>query len=106
MTDHVLKIVEEIGRDIVALAQFVIDNDSVGVNKKAGKNTLRDSLLIRDVDAACECPERVGAVARHSDRQRNAFCHSQRRQTRRNRRPPHIGNSGTGDRKQLRKRLG
>ena len=51
MTDHVLKIVEEIGRDIVALAQFVIDNDSVGVNKKAGKNTLRDSLLIRDVDS-------------------------------------------------------
>ena len=51
MTDHVLKIVEEIGRDIVALAQFVIDNDSIGVNKKAGKNTLRDSLLIRDVDS-------------------------------------------------------
>lgn len=51
MTDHVLKVVEEIGRDIVALAQFVIDNDSIGVNKKSGKNTLKDSLLMRDVDS-------------------------------------------------------
>lgn len=51
MTDHVLKVVEEIGRDIVALAQFVIDNDSIGMNKKSGKNTLKDSLLIQDVDS-------------------------------------------------------
>lgn len=51
MNDHVLKVVEEISRDIVALAQFVIDNDSIGANKKAGRNTLKDSLLIRDVDS-------------------------------------------------------
>lgn len=51
MTNQVLKIVEEIGRDIVALAQFVIDNDSIGMNKKTGRNTLKDSLLIRDVDS-------------------------------------------------------
>lgn len=51
MTDHVLKVVEEIGRDIVALAQFVIDNDSIGMNKKSRKNTLKDSLLMRDVDS-------------------------------------------------------
>ncbi len=51
MTDHVLKVVEEIGRDIVALAQFVIDNDSIGMNKKFRKNTLKDSLLLRDVDS-------------------------------------------------------
>lgn len=51
MTDHVLKVVEEIGRDIVALAQFVIDNDSIGMNKKFRKNTLKDSLLMRDVDS-------------------------------------------------------
>ncbi len=51
MTDHMLKVVEEISRDIVALAQFVIDNDSIGMNKKTGKNTLKDSLLIRDVDS-------------------------------------------------------
>lgn len=51
MTNNMLKVAEEISRDIVALAQFVIDNDSVGMNKKAQKNTLRDSLLVRDVDS-------------------------------------------------------
>lgn len=50
MNTHVLKVVEEISRDIVALAQFVLDNDSVGVNKKTGKNTLKDSLLIKNVE--------------------------------------------------------
>ena len=51
MNNHVLKVVEEISRDIVALAQFVLDNDSIGMNSKTGKNTLKDSLLIKDVDS-------------------------------------------------------
>lgn len=51
MTDHVLKVVEEISRDIVALAQFILDNDSTGVNNKTGKNTLKDSVMIKDADS-------------------------------------------------------
>ncbi|MDR1091325.1 MAG: hypothetical protein LBL79_09640 [Prevotella sp.] len=51
MNNHVLKVVEEISRDIVALAQFVLDNDSIGVNRKTGRNTLKDSIMIKDADS-------------------------------------------------------
>jgi hypothetical protein len=51
MNSHVLKVVEEISRGIVALAQFVIDNDTVGVNRKTGRNTLKDSTLIKNADS-------------------------------------------------------
>ncbi|GAB6007505.1 hypothetical protein [Dysgonomonas reticulitermitis] len=33
----------------MALAQFVLDNDSAGVNSKTGRNTLKDSALVKDV---------------------------------------------------------
>lgn len=49
MNDHVLKVVEEISRDMMALAQFVLDNNSAGVNSKTGRNTLKDSVLVKDV---------------------------------------------------------
>jgi len=50
MNTNLLRVVEEIRLDILALSQFVLDNDSVGVNKKTGRNTLKDSLLLKDMD--------------------------------------------------------
>jgi len=48
----VRKAIEKIADDLLALAAAVLEDDRVGVNKKIGKNTLRDSTLKGDLAAS------------------------------------------------------
>lgn len=46
--------IQRIAADLVALAQTVLEDDSVGVNIKVGRNTLKDSALHDDIARAVE----------------------------------------------------
>ncbi len=48
--------------DLLALAQLVLEDDSVSVNTKVGKNTLKDSALRRDLSAEMEGQGRNSTV--------------------------------------------
>lgn len=52
MNTETLRLIEEIKNDIVRLAQMVMADDSIGTNKKTGTNTLKDSLLSKEVQAS------------------------------------------------------
>lgn len=45
MNTEITKVIEEISREIVLLAQQIMDDDSIAANRKTDKNTLKDSLL-------------------------------------------------------------
>jgi hypothetical protein len=48
----VLAVIEAIADDLLTLAGEVLENDAVGTNDKIGRNTLRDSALKGDLEAA------------------------------------------------------
>lgn len=48
MTPDVEKAIQVIGKEIVKLAQFIMDSD-VGINEKVNKNTLQKSALKSDI---------------------------------------------------------
>lgn len=49
MTDGIAKVVQAIADDVLRLSQTILANNSIGVNSKTGKNTLKNSTLSRDV---------------------------------------------------------
>lgn len=52
--EGVQKAINKIANDLLALARDVLDDDEVGTNTKIGKNTLRDSVLRGDLEAAID----------------------------------------------------
>jgi hypothetical protein len=48
MAPDVKKAIEVIGKEIVKLAQYIMDSD-IGINEKVSKNTLKDSKLKSDI---------------------------------------------------------
>jgi hypothetical protein len=54
MNTTLLKVAEEISREIVALAQSVMENNDIGTNAKVNKNTLRSSALKDNIRASVE----------------------------------------------------
>lgn len=50
MNKETLKVIETIGNDILMLATIIMENDSISVNDKVGKNTLKNSALKSDVE--------------------------------------------------------
>lgn len=45
MNEATIKIVEALASEILTLAQLIMEDGSIGTNPKAGRNTLRDSVL-------------------------------------------------------------
>ena len=45
------KIVEVISGDVIALAQSVLEDERYGVNTKVGRNTLKGSNLLKDLES-------------------------------------------------------
>lgn len=52
MNTATIQVVEQICRDIVSMAQAIMDNDTIGSNRKTGQNSLRDSALRNNVKAS------------------------------------------------------
>lgn len=50
MNKETLKIVEAIGNDILTLATIIMEDDSISINDKVGKNTLKNSALKSDME--------------------------------------------------------
>lgn len=50
MNKETLKIVEAIGNDILTLATIIMEDDSISVNDKVGKNTLKNSALKSNIE--------------------------------------------------------
>lgn len=54
MTGAVRQVTQKIARDMIALAQAILEDDSISVNRKVNINTLKDSALRRDLEAIVE----------------------------------------------------
>ena len=50
MTAEIAKVIAHIARDLVALAQAVLEDDRFSVNKKINRNTLKDSNLLKTLE--------------------------------------------------------
>lgn len=50
MNKETLKVIEAIANDILTLAAIIMEDDSISVNDKVGKNTLKNSTLKSDVE--------------------------------------------------------
>lgn len=54
MNEATLKVINEIASDILVLAHLILENDSISLNRKVNKNTLRDSALRKDLETKIE----------------------------------------------------
>lgn len=52
MNPETIKVVEEIGREIIRLAELILENDSISANRKTGKNSLKDSMLKKSIHSS------------------------------------------------------
>lgn len=59
MNPETIKVVEEIGREIIRLAELILENDSISANRKTGKNSLKDSLLKKNIRSAVIVGENI-----------------------------------------------
>lgn len=59
MNKDTLKIVEAIGNDILMLATIIMEDDSISVNDKVGKNTLKNSALKSDVEQKIQATDNI-----------------------------------------------
>lgn len=64
MTTEVDKILNAIADDFLALAHAILEDDSISVNTKVGKNTLKDSALNDDLAVALSKTGRDDTVIR------------------------------------------
>lgn len=56
--------INKIADDLLALAALVLEDDTISVNEKIGRNTLRDSTLRGDLEAAISQSNNEDAVIR------------------------------------------
>ncbi len=49
MTDDIAKVIQAIANDILRLSQTILGDASIGTNAKTGKNTLKNSMLAKNV---------------------------------------------------------
>lgn len=68
MNESILKVIEEIAKDVLILSQLIMDDDSISSNRKVNKNTLRDSNLRKDIETKIESldnPVVINALFNH-----------------------------------------
>lgn len=51
MKPHIEKVIKAIADDVLLLAQIILEDDSISVNEKVGKNTLKNSALKADIQS-------------------------------------------------------
>lgn len=59
MNDALKTVAEAIGRDIVSLAQAILENDNIGINAKTGINSLADSRLKEEITALVDSEDDI-----------------------------------------------
>ena len=59
MNKETLKIVEAIGNDILTLATIIMEDDSISINDKVGKNTLKNSALKSDMEQKIQATDNI-----------------------------------------------
>ena len=59
MNKETLKIIEAIGNDILTLATIIMEDDSISINDKVGKNTLKNSALKSDMEQKIQATDNI-----------------------------------------------